>query len=58
MGVLLGGKVGVTNTKFDLPVLLAMGVVSSTVEIAITIGDGVALSERVGAGVVGASVTS
>jgi hypothetical protein len=50
--------VGVTNTKPDLVVLLAIGVVNSTVEMASTIGDGVALKERVGAGVVGARVTS
>ena len=58
VGVLLGGKVGVTSTKLDFVVAVAIGVVKSTEETTITIGDGVALKDRVGAGVVGAKVTS
>ena len=58
VGVLLGGRVGVIKIKLDLVVGVVMGVVSTDVEIAMAIGGGVALKARVGAGVVGASVTS
>jgi hypothetical protein len=58
VGVLLGGSVGVTRTKSAWMVTTSSGDTNSDVEIGITTGDGVGLRTRVGAGVVGANVTS
>jgi hypothetical protein len=58
VGVLLGGSVGVTRTKSASMVTTSSGDTSSDVETGITTGEGVGLSTRVGATVVGANVTS
>lgn len=58
VGVLLGGSVGVTRTKSAGIVMTSKGETCSEVETGMTTGDGVWLRMRVGAGVVGAKVTS
>jgi hypothetical protein len=58
VGVLLGGSVGVISTKPDSKVTILSDELTSEVETGMLIGDGVGLRTRVGAGVVGARVTS